>query len=279
MLKDMGVNGIRTSHNPPAPELLEIADRLGFIVMDEAFDMWKLEKTKFDYHLDWAEWHKRDLEDMVLRDRNHPSVVIWSIGNEVIEQWNKNPEGGTIAKELGGIVRHLDPTRPITSACNGVSRDNKVLTEGDLDLVGTNYAHRKLPEFAQMFPGRVIIGTETNSSVHMRGSYRMPSDEILRWPREDKDILARCLSLRRCFPAASSSAPKRILRCTCAAATACLPMKFCVGPGKTKTFSPSRRLTSVRRTTTRLRTGARRTKKRGSSLRTTTSFRGCTSGP
>lgn len=189
LLKEMGVNGIRTSHNPPAPELLELADRLGFIVMDEAFDMWKIAKTKFDYHLDWDEWHKRDLEDMVLRDRNHPSVIIWSIGNEVMEQWDKNPTGGTIAKELGDIVRHLDPTRPITSACNGVSRDNKVLTEGGLDLVGTNYAHARLPEFAKMFPGRAIIGTETNSSVHTRGSYRMPSDEILRWPRKDEDIL------------------------------------------------------------------------------------------
>src|SRR5215813_14572443 len=189
MLKDMGVNGFRTSHNPPAPELLELCDRLGFIVMDEAFDMWKKGKTDFDYHLDWDEWHKRDLEDMVLRDRNHPSVIIWSIGNGVMEQWNKNPTGGTIAKELGAIVRHLDPTRPITSACNGVSRDNKVLTEGDLDLVGTNYAHAKLPEFAKLFPGRMIIGTETNSSVHTRGSYAMPSDEIRRWPRKEEDIL------------------------------------------------------------------------------------------
>ena len=189
ILKGMGVNGLRTSHNPPAPELLDLADRMGFIVMDEAFDMWKIAKTKYDYHLDWDEWHKRDLEDMVLRDRNHPSVIIWSIGNEVMEQWNKNPTGGTITRELTAIVRNLDPTRPTTSACNGVSRDNKVITEGDLDLVGTNYAHGRLPEFAKMFPGRPIIGTETNSSLHMRGSYRMPSDEILRWPRKDEDIL------------------------------------------------------------------------------------------
>ena len=189
MLKAMGVNGIRTSHNPPAPELLDLADKMGFIVMDEAFDIWKIEKTKYDYHLDWDEWHKRDLEDMVLRDRNHPSVIIWSIGNEVMEQWNNNPAGGTIARELKAIVRNLDPTRPITSATNGVSRDNKVIMEGGLDLVGTNYAHRKLPEFAKMFPGRAIIGSETNSSLHMRGSYAMPSDEILRWPRDDKDIL------------------------------------------------------------------------------------------
>jgi len=189
VLKAMGVNGLRTSHNPPAPELLDLADRMGFIVMDEAFDMWKIAKTKYDYHLDWDQWHKRDLEDMVLRDRNHPSIFMWSIGNEVMEQWNKNPTGGTITKELTAIVRNLDRTRPITSACNGVSRDNKVITEGDLDLVGTNYAHGRLPEFAKMFPGRAIIGTETNSALHMRGSYRMPSDEILRWPRKDEDIL------------------------------------------------------------------------------------------
>src|SRR6185437_9216698 len=113
MLKQMGVNGIRTSHNPPAPELLDLADKMGFIVMDEAFDMWKIEKTKFDYHLDWDEWHKRDLEDMVLRDRNHPSVIIWSIGNEVAEQWGPNPEAGKIGRELTAIVKALDPTRPV----------------------------------------------------------------------------------------------------------------------------------------------------------------------
>jgi beta-galactosidase len=189
MLKAMGVNGIRTSHNPPAPELLDLTDKMGFIVMDEAFDVWKIQKTKYDYHLDWDEWHKRDLEDMVLRDRNHPSIFIWSIGNEVMEQWNDNPAGGTITKELTAIVRNLDRTRPITSATNGVSRDNKVIMEGDLDLVGTNYHHAKLPEFAKMFPGRAIIGAETNSSLHTRGSYAMPSDEIRRWPRKEEDIL------------------------------------------------------------------------------------------
>jgi beta-galactosidase len=162
---------------------------MGFIVMDEAFDVWKIQKTKFDYHLDFDEWHKRDLEDMVLRDRNHPSVIMWSIGNEVMEQWNKNPEGGAISRKLVAIVRNLDRTRPITSATNGVNTDNKVITEGDLDLVGTNYHHARFSEFVKMFPGRPIIGAETNSSVHMRGSYAMPSDEILRWPRKQEDIL------------------------------------------------------------------------------------------
>lgn len=182
MLKAMGANGLRTSHNPPAPELLDLADRMGFIVMDEAFDMWKQEKTKFDYHLDWDQWHKRDLEDMLLRDRNHPSVFIWSIGNEISEQWNGNPEAGRIGTELSDIVHSLDKTRPITSACNFVSEKNTLITAGGLDLVGTNYEHNKIPQFQKMFPGRPIIGTETTSGLATRGSYDMPSDLIRRWP-------------------------------------------------------------------------------------------------
>ena len=182
MLKAMGVNGIRTSHNPPAPELLDLSDRMGFIVMDEAFDMWKKEKTKFDYHLDWDEWHKRDLEDMVLRDRNHPSIFIWSIGNEISEQWGGDPAAGAIGKELSGIVRSLDKTRPITSAANFVDPKNTLISDGDLDLVGTNYSHDRIPQFPKLFPGRTFIGTETVSSLASRGSYDMPSDVVRRWP-------------------------------------------------------------------------------------------------
>src|ERR1041385_2151298 len=207
MLKAMGVNGLRTSHNPPAPELLEVADKMGFIVMDEAFDIWKTAKTKFDYHLDWDEWHKRDLEDMVLRDRNHPSVIMWSIGNEVMEQWGSNPLGGTITRELVGIVRNLDKTRPITSACNGVNTNNKVLTEGGLDLVGTNYDHKKIPEMQKMFPGRMIIGTETTSALGTRGTYNMPSDEIRRWPRKWDEVLKDGNPDFTCSAYDNSSAP------------------------------------------------------------------------
>ncbi len=182
MLKAMGANALRTSHNPPAPELLDLADRMGFIVMDEAFDMWKKGKTKFDYSLDWDEWHKRDLEDMVLRDRNHPSVFIWSIGNEIAEQWTNDPAAGIIAAELSAIVRNLDKTRPITSACNSVDQKNTLISAGTLDLVGTNYAHQRIPQLPQMFPGRTFIGTETVSALATRGSYDMPSDQIRRWP-------------------------------------------------------------------------------------------------
>lgn len=188
MLKAMGVNGIRTSHNPPAPELLELADSMGFIVMDEAFDMWKKEKTKFDYHLDWDEWHKRDLEDLVRRDRNHPSVFIWSIGNEISEQWGGNADAGIIGKELTGIVKALDSTRPITSACNFVTPENTLISAGGLDLVGTNYAHNRMAEFPKMFPNRPIILTETTSALATRGSYDMPSDVIRRWPSKWDEV-------------------------------------------------------------------------------------------
>lgn len=183
ILKEMGCNGIRTSHNPPAPELLDLCDRMGFIVMDEAFDMWKIKKTEFDYALDWDEWHRRDLEDMVLRDRNHPSVFIWSIGNEIMEQWDvKGQSGVSIAKELAGIIRELDTTRPITAACNGPEPTNPVIKSGALDLIGYNYHHNDFPIFPSTFPGQKFIATETVSSLATRGHYDMPSDVIRRWP-------------------------------------------------------------------------------------------------
>ena len=155
LLKEMGCNGIRTSHNPPAPELLDLCDEMGFIVMDEAFDMWMKEKTKFDYHRDFKEWHKRDLEDMVLRDRNHPSVFIWSIGNEVAEQWDhKDNSGALIAQDLVGIIRGLDTTRPITSNTNDQSPDNPVIRSGVLDLIGYSYGQNDYHLFPVMYPAR-----------------------------------------------------------------------------------------------------------------------------
>ncbi len=180
ILKDMGCNGIRTSHNPPAPELLNLCDKMGFIVMDEAFDMWKMQKTPFDYHLNWDQWHKRDLEDLVLRDRNHPSVFMWSIGNEIPEQ--ENPTGDSIAKELSAIVKNLDKTRPITSACNNADPNNIIIKSGALDLTGINYHQQIYANFPENFKGQTFIGSETTSALQTRGSYDMPSDSIRRWP-------------------------------------------------------------------------------------------------
>lgn len=184
ILKNMGVNAIRTSHNPPAPELLNLCDRMGFIVMDEAFDMWKKKKTKYDYAMNWDEWHKRDLEDMVLRDRNHPSIFIWSIGNEVMEQWDKQDSSGIIiARELASIIKNLDSTRPITAACNDPSPENPLIKSGALDLIGYNYHHDMFPDFPKTYPGKKFIATETVSGLMTRGHYDIPSDSIRRWPK------------------------------------------------------------------------------------------------
>jgi beta-galactosidase len=191
ILKSMGINGIRTSHNPPAPELLDLCDKMGFIVMDEAFDMWKKPKSKYDYHLYWDEWHKKDLEDQILRDRNHPSIFIWSIGNEIPEQWaGKNGEdssGTVIARELANIVKSLDATRPITSALDHPDPKNAIYVSGILDLVGFNYHHQLFGDFQKNFPGKKFICTESVSALETRGHYDMPSDSIRRWPeRWDK---------------------------------------------------------------------------------------------
>jgi len=182
ILKNMGCNAIRTSHNPPAPELLDLCDEMGFLVMDEAFDMWKKEKTKYDYHLDWDAWHRKDLEDQVMRDRNHPSVFIWSIGNEIMEQWEKDSSGTRIASELASIVHSLDTTRPITSACNSPYPNNPLIASGALDLIGYNYEHNNWPGFHERFPGKIFISTESVSALETRGHYDMPSDSIRRWP-------------------------------------------------------------------------------------------------
>lgn len=180
IMKGMGVNAIRTSHNPPAPQLLELCDRMGFLVMDEAFDMWKKEKNKFDYHLYWDEWHKRDLEDQILRDRNHPSVIAWSVGNEIGEQWDST--GIRITKELVGIVKSLDPTRPTVTANNEVKPHNNLIKANALDLIGYNYNHKAYESFPNDYPGKIFIGTETTSALATRGYFDMPSDSIRRWP-------------------------------------------------------------------------------------------------
>lgn len=180
ILKEMGVNAIRTSHNPPAPELLDLCDKMGFIVMDEAFDVWRRGKKKFDYHLYFDEWHKRDLEDQVKRDRNHPSVIMWSIGNEISEQTDTS--AFRLARELAGIIHNLDTTRPITAANNNPDTKNQIIQSGAIDLTGYNYHHNDYKNFHERYPGKIFLGTETTSALETRGHYDMPSDSIRRWP-------------------------------------------------------------------------------------------------
>lgn len=231
MLKEMGCNGIRCSHNPPAPEWLDLCDRMGFIVMDEAFDMWRKKKTAYDYSLYFNEWHERDLHDFILRDRNHPSVFMWSIGNEVLEQWSdaqadtlsleeanlilnfghsadmlaKEGEvsvNSLLTKKMADFVKALDPTRPVTAGCNEPNPANHLFRSEALDIIGYNYHNVNIPDVPRNFPGKPFIITESNSALMTRGYYRMPSDEMFIWPeRWDKpfyDATFACSSYDNC---------------------------------------------------------------------------------
>ena len=212
-LKEMGVNAIRSSHNPPAPELLNMCDTMGLIVMDESFDMWHRRKTQNDYARFFDEWHERDLADLILRDRNHPSILMWSIGNEVLEQWssadadtltleqanlilNAGHDASTLAKDgetsvntlladhLADIVRRYDTTRPITAGCNEPSPDNHLFKGKALDIVGFNYHHQGIKDVPKNFPGRPFIMTESVSALQTTGFYTMPSDSVIKAPKE-----------------------------------------------------------------------------------------------
>ena len=216
IMKAMGCNGIRCSHNPPSPQLLDLCDRMGFLVMDEAFDMWRRRKTDRDYARFFDEWYERDLTDMVIRDRNHPSIVLWSIGNEVLEQWsdaradtlsleqanlilNMGHSADELASEgemtvnslitarLAGIIRELDSTRPITAGCNEPSPGNHLFRSGAIDVIGYNYHNMNVPSVPRLFPGKPFIITESVSALMTRGFYEMPSEQMMtrpaRWDR------------------------------------------------------------------------------------------------
>ncbi len=185
LLKDMGCNAIRTSHNPPAPEFLDLCDKMGLLVLDEAFDMWAKKKSKHDYHEDWAQWHVRDLQDQILRDRNHPSVFMWSVGNEIREQFDTT--GISITKELVGIVKNIDNTRSVTSALSEADpKKNFIYQSGALDVIGFNYHPEAWPDFPKNYPGQKFIATETTSAYETRGFYEQPTDSTRHWPTSAK---------------------------------------------------------------------------------------------
>ena len=229
ILKEMGCNGIRTSHNPPAPELLDLCDRMGFIVMDEAFDMWRRRKTENDYARFFDKWYERDLTDMVVRDRNHPSIFMWSVGNEVLEQWsdaaadtlslaeanmilNFGHSREQLAKEgemsvnslltrrLVEIVKSLDSTRPVTAGCNEPDPANHLFRAGALDIIGFNYHEDWFAGVPEKFPGKPFLVTESVSGLGTRGYYRMPSDSMYIWPQGSGwcDPSYKCSSYDNC---------------------------------------------------------------------------------
>jgi beta-galactosidase len=171
LLKEMGCNAIRTSHNPPAPELLELCDRLGMLVMDEAFDCWQLGKKAGDYSRVFLDWHEKDLRALVRRDRNHPSVILWSIGNEIREQGV--PEGWKLATHLSGLVREEDLSRPVGAGFNSIASGYNGFHKA-VDVVGYNYKPAEYGTFHKHNPSIPLIGSETSSCISSRGVYFFP---------------------------------------------------------------------------------------------------------
>ena len=185
-LMEMGVNAVRTAHNPPAPEFLDLCDRLGLLVMDEAFDEWTHGKVEYGYHLYFGDWYERDLVDFMRRDRNHPSVVMWSLGNEIGEQ--HTPGGEEVLARLVEIAHREDPTRPVTTGNDHIYADDGATTEGFLellDIVGYNYVdrwHERRELYAwperQAHPDWKHVGTESVVVWGTRGEYALPPDSV-----------------------------------------------------------------------------------------------------
>ena len=194
MLREMGCNAIRMAHNPPAPELLELTDKMGFLVIDEIFDSWELKKTPHDFHLIFPEWSEPDIRSFIRRDRNHPSIIMWSFGNEVGEQYT-GESGAVVAQRLYDFVKEEDPTRPTTLAMNFAKPYMELPVVPD--VIGLNYQGegiRQDPEFEgtdrirtkpqynafrERFPAKVIYSSETASAFSSRGFYTFPVSDAI----------------------------------------------------------------------------------------------------
>jgi beta-galactosidase len=166
VLKASGFNAVRCAHNPPSPAFLDACDRLGMLVIDEAFDCWREGKTPYDYHMAFADWWRRDLDSMLARDRNHPSIIMWSIGNEVLER-NGRSQGREIAHMLAEHIRNADPTRAVTAGVNG-GGDRWPWEETDaifsaLDVGGYNYQERQYRSDHERDPDRIMYGSESTA--------------------------------------------------------------------------------------------------------------------
>lgn len=192
VLREMGCNAIRMSHNPPAPALLDLCDEMGFMVFDESFDVWERKKTGLGFHLIFPDWHEQDMRALVRRDRNHPSVIIWSTGNEVGEQYT-DASGAAVARRLNEIVHEEDPTRPTSASMNWAKPDMPFPVQ--MDLISLNYQGEGIrqdpifegtdrirtppmyPAFHEAFPDKVIVSSESASAFSSRGVYLFPVHE------------------------------------------------------------------------------------------------------
>jgi beta-galactosidase len=200
ILREMGCNAIRMAHNPPDPQLLELTDRMGFLVIDEIFDGWERKKTPHDFHLIFPDWYEQDIRAFVRRDRNHPSVIMWSYGNEVGEQYTAEA-GAKLAEKLRDIVKSEDPARPSTLSMNYAKPDMPLPAVAE--VIGLNYQGEGIrdapeyshlqgirtsplfPAFHQKFPGKLIVSSENAAAVSSRGEYIFPVSEGISAPVSD----------------------------------------------------------------------------------------------
>ncbi len=208
MLRSMGVNALRTSHNMPAPEVLELADEMGFVVMSEAFDMWYRPKTEYDYARFFREWHERDIRSWVRQDRNHPSVIMWSIGNEIYDVHADSDAPQTVEHLMAEVYRH-DPYKNgvCTFASNYLAWEGGQKCADVLKLAGYNYAENLYREHHEAHPDWIIYGSETESLVNSRGVYKFPLS-VTRL----SDVDEQCSSLGNCN---TSWGAKSVEACIC----------------------------------------------------------------
>ena len=207
ILKEMGCNAIRTSHNFPSPDLLDLCDRMGFLVLDEAFDMWYVGHTGYSYDYYFDRFAIRDLKRMIHRDRNHPSIIMWSVGNEISAETMYHGGSQTLRK-LVDAVHDEDTTRPVTSAVVQIKAANETGFADILDVVGYNYfgggmqfGADKYDEDHKKFPDRKIFGSENASTLSTRGIYHFPADSLI---LRTKDM--QCSSFDNCYPPWGGSA-------------------------------------------------------------------------
>jgi len=186
IMREMGVNAIRTSHNPPARELLDLCDEMGFLVMDEFFDEWKDNKISNGYAKYFDEFVFTDMEDVIKRDRNHPCVIMWSTGNEIREQYK--PYGWKVTKMLTEAVHKIDPTRPVTAGLSAMPQALNNHQPFYIDIASFNYKPHLYKELHEKFPDLILLGSETASCVSTRGVYHLPA--VVDIPTKECDDIA-----------------------------------------------------------------------------------------
>jgi beta-galactosidase len=228
LLEELGCNAIRMSHNPPAPELLDLTDEKGFLVIDEIFDSWEKKKTPHDFHLIFPDWHEADTRNFIRRDRNHPSVIAWSYGNEVGEQYTADT-GAIVSKKLYDIVKEEDSTRPATASMNYAKP--YMPFPAVMDILSLNYqgegirdapayAHLKgirtnplYPAFHQQFPNKLIVSSETSSALSTRSSYVFPVTAGNSAPVSDStggDPISKQVSAYELYTAQFGASPDKV---------------------------------------------------------------------